>query len=144
MAEAIGEKLKAAALAALDEASRGHEEFRLRLAAEKDVRLAGPDVQRQVADAQSTVPATARENADISIVGGESVFLDRLVSSTALGKGVDGFVQHSETAQALVKSGLDGTSRAAAGAIRLDRTPRLSECRHLSCRRGDSCQAAAK
>ncbi|WP_327342325.1 flotillin family protein [Streptomyces europaeiscabiei] len=118
-AEAIGEKLKAeaagltekaAAMAALDEASRGHEEFRLRLAAEKDVRLAGLDVQRQVAEAQATVLATGLENADISIVGGESVFLDRLVSSIALGKGVDGFVQHSETAQALAKPWLDGTS----------------------------------
>ncbi|GAQ65016.1 MULTISPECIES: SPFH domain-containing protein [Streptomyces] len=118
-AEAIGEKLKAeaagltekaAAMAALDEASRGHEEFRLRLAAEKDVRLAGLDVQRQVAEAQATVLATGLENADISIVGGESVFLDRLVSSIALGKGVDGFVQNSETAQALAKPWLDGTS----------------------------------
>ncbi|WP_338894634.1 flotillin family protein [Streptomyces sp. TG1A-60] len=118
-AAAIGEKLKAeasgltqkaAAMAALDEASRGHEEFRLRLAAEKDVRLAGLDVQRQVAEAQATVLATGLENADISIVGGESVFLDRLVSSIALGKGVDGFVQHSETAQALTKPWLDGTS----------------------------------
>ncbi|MDX3584673.1 flotillin family protein [Streptomyces europaeiscabiei] len=118
-AAAIGEKLKAeaagltekaAAMAALDEASRGHEEFRLRLAAEKDVRLAGLDVQRQVAEAQATVLATGLENADINIVGGESVFLDRLVSSIALGKGVDGFVQHSETAQALAKPWLDGTS----------------------------------
>ncbi|MDX2757447.1 flotillin family protein [Streptomyces europaeiscabiei] len=118
-AEAIGEKLKAeaagltekaAAMAALDEASRGHEEFRLRLEAEKDVRLAGLDVQRQVAEAQATVLATGLENADISIVGGESVFLDRLVSSISLGKGVDGFVQNSETAQALAKPWLDGTS----------------------------------
>ncbi|MGW0844626.1 SPFH domain-containing protein [Streptomyces sp. NPDC002787] len=118
-AEAIGEKLKAeaagltekaAAMAALDEASRGHEEFRLRLEAEKDVRLAGLDVQRQVAEAQATVLATGLENADINIVGGESVFFDRLVSSIALGKGVDGFVQHSQTAQALAKPWLDGTS----------------------------------
>jgi hypothetical protein len=67
-------------------------------------------VQRQVAEAQATVLATGLENADISIVGGESVFFDRLVSSIALGKGVDGFVQHSETAQALAKPWLDGTS----------------------------------
>ncbi|MBD0838378.1 MULTISPECIES: SPFH domain-containing protein [unclassified Streptomyces] len=118
-AEAIGEKLKAeaagltekaAAMAALDEASRTHEEYRLRLEAEKDIRLAGLDVQRQVAEAQATVLATGLENADINIVGGESVFFDRLMSSIALGKGVDGFVQHSETAQALAKPWLDGTS----------------------------------
>ncbi|MFF5522916.1 flotillin family protein [Streptomyces coeruleorubidus] len=109
-AEAAGLTEKAAAMAALDEASRGHEEYRLRLEAEKDIRLAGLDVQRQVAEAQATVLATGLENADISIVGGESVFFDRLVSSIALGKGVDGFVQHSETAQALAKPWLDGTS----------------------------------
>ncbi|MFE6623691.1 flotillin family protein [Streptomyces sp. NPDC057740] len=119
-AEGIGEKLKAeaagltekaAAMAALDDASRGHEEYRLRLEAEKDIRLAGLDVQRQVAEAQATVLATGLENADINIVGGESVFLDRLVGSIALGKGIDGFVQHSETAQALAAPWLDGTSR---------------------------------
>ncbi|CAM5677701.1 flotillin family protein [Streptomyces canus] len=109
-AEAAGLTEKAAAMAALDDASRGHEEYRLRLEAEKDVRLAGLDVQRQVAEAQATVLATGLENADISIVGGDSVFFDRLVSSIALGKGVDGFVQHSETAQALAKPWLDGTS----------------------------------
>ncbi|MGI5405292.1 flotillin family protein [Streptomyces chartreusis] len=118
-AEGIGEKLKAeaagltekaAAMAALDDASRGHEEYRLRLAAEKDIRLASLDVQRQVAEAQATVLATGLENADINIVGGESVFFDRLMSSIALGKGIDGFVQHSETAKALAGPWLDGTS----------------------------------
>ncbi|MFI7350649.1 SPFH domain-containing protein [Streptomyces sp. NPDC049936] len=109
-AEAAGLTEKAAAMAALDEASRAHEEYRLRLEAEKDVRLAGLDVQRQVAEAQATVLATGLENADINIVGGESVFFDRLVGAISLGKGVDGFVQHSETAQALAGPWLDGTS----------------------------------
>ncbi|MFJ9005397.1 flotillin family protein [Streptomyces canus] len=118
-AEGIGEKLKAeaagltekaAAMAELDDASRGHEEYRLRLAAEKDIWLAGLEVQRQVAEAQATVLATGLENADIDIVGGDSVFFDRLVGAVALGKGVDGFVQHSETAQALARPWLDGSS----------------------------------
>ncbi|WP_328941362.1 flotillin family protein [Streptomyces sp. NBC_00250] len=116
-ATAIGEKLKAeaagltekaAAMAALDEASRAHEEYRLRLEAEKDIRLAGLDVQRQVAEAQATVLATGLEHADINIVGGESVFLDRLVQSIALGKSVDGFMDHSRTAQALAGPWLNG------------------------------------
>ncbi|MET7732105.1 flotillin family protein [Streptomyces sp. NPDC005402] len=109
-AEAAGLTEKAAAMAALDDASRGHEEYRLRVQAEKEIRLAGLDVQRQVAEAQATVLATGLENADINIVGGDSVFFDRLVSSIALGKGVDGFLEHSETAQALAKPWLDGTS----------------------------------
>ncbi|MFF9409157.1 SPFH domain-containing protein [Streptomyces anandii] len=118
-ATAIGEKLKAeaagltekaAAMAALDEASRGHEEYRLRLQAEKEIRLAGLEVQRQVAEAQATVLATGLENADIDIVGGDSVFFDRLVSSVSLGKGVDGFVEHSATARALAQPYLDGSA----------------------------------
>ncbi|MEV7643297.1 flotillin family protein [Streptomyces rubiginosohelvolus] len=109
-AEAAGLTEKAAAMAALDEASRTHEEYRLRLDAEKEIRLAGLDVQRQVAEAQATVLATGLENADIDIVGGESVFFDRLVSSVSLGKAVDGFVDNSQTAQALAGSWLDGSS----------------------------------
>ncbi|BFO16309.1 hypothetical protein SHKM778_26970 [Streptomyces sp. KM77-8] len=67
-------------------------------------------MQRQVAEAQATVLATGLENADINIVGGESVFFDRLVNSIALGKSVDGFVQNSETAKALAGPWLDGSA----------------------------------
>ncbi|MFF7903337.1 SPFH domain-containing protein [Streptomyces sp. NPDC088817] len=118
-AAAIGEKLKAeaagltekaAAMAALDEASREHEEYRLRLQAEKEIRLAGLEAQRQVAEAQATVLATGLEHADIDIVGGESIFFDRLMSAISFGKGVDGFVENSRTAQALAAPWLDGSS----------------------------------
>ncbi|WP_329254809.1 flotillin family protein [Streptomyces sp. NBC_01478] len=112
-AEAAGLTEKAAAMAALDDASRGHEEYRLRLQAEKEIRLAGLDVQRQVAEAQATVLATGLENADIDIVGGDSVFFDRLVSAVSFGRSVDGFVQNSETAQVLARPWLDGTSNIA-------------------------------
>ncbi|MGQ4437201.1 MULTISPECIES: flotillin family protein [unclassified Streptomyces] len=112
-AEAEGLTEKAAAMAALDDASRGHEEYRLRLQAEKEIRLAGLDVQRQVAEAQATVLATGLEHADIDIVGGDSVFFDRLMSSISLGRSVDGFVANSQTAQALARPWLDGTSNIA-------------------------------
>ncbi|MGW5398094.1 flotillin family protein [Streptomyces sp. NPDC003952] len=117
-ATAIGEKLKAeaegltekaAAMAALDEASRGHEEYRLRLAAEKEIRLAGLDVQRQVAEAQATVLATGLESADISIIGGESAFFDRIVGAMSMGRAVDGFMDNSQTAQTLAGPWLDGS-----------------------------------
>jgi uncharacterized membrane protein YqiK len=118
-AEGVREKLKgesegltdkAAAMAALDEASREHEEYRLRLEAEKELRMAGIDVQRQVAEAQATVLSTGLQSADINIVGGESVFFDRLVNSISLGKGVDGFVGNSEVAQSLARPWLNGES----------------------------------
>ncbi|MEU6441468.1 flotillin family protein [Streptomyces sp. NPDC047046] len=109
-AEAAGLTDKAAAMAALDEASRGHEEYRLRLEAEKDIRLAGLEAQRHVAESQATVLATGLEHANVSIVGGEDVFFDRLVRSVSLGKGLDGFVQGSETARTLAGPWLDGSA----------------------------------
>ncbi|MFJ1566559.1 flotillin family protein [Streptomyces erythrochromogenes] len=117
-ATAIGEKLKAeaegltekaAAMAALDEASRTHEEYRLRLEAEKEIRLAGLDVQRHVAEAQATVLATGLESADINIIGGESVFFDRIVGAMSMGRAVDGFMDNSQTAKALAEPWLDGS-----------------------------------
>ncbi|GLH95899.1 flotillin family protein [Phytohabitans aurantiacus] len=119
MADAVREKLKgeaegltekAAAMAALDEASREHEEYRLRLEAEKEIRLASIDVQRQVAEAQATVVGKGLERANIDIVGGETVFFDRLMSSISAGKSVDGFVQHSDVAQGLARPYLDGSA----------------------------------
>ena len=107
-AEAEGLTEKAAAMAKLDDASREHEEYRLRLAAEKDVRLAGLEAQRQIAEAQAALVATGLEKAKIDIVGGDSVFFEKLVQSVTAGKSVDAFVGHSRTAQALAGPWLDG------------------------------------
>ncbi|HLL69743.1 MAG TPA: flotillin family protein [Micromonosporaceae bacterium] len=107
--EAEGLTDKAAAMAALDSASREHEEYRLRLEAEKEIRLASIDVQRQIADAQASVVAAGLEKANIDIVGGDSVFFDRLMSSITMGKSVDGFVEHSDVAKALGGPWLDGS-----------------------------------
>ncbi|MFI9104836.1 SPFH domain-containing protein [Streptomyces fildesensis] len=117
--EAAGLTDKAAAMAALDDASRGHEEYRLRLAAEKDIRLASLDMQRQVAEAQATVLATGLESANISIVGGESVFFDRVVGAMSLGKSVDAFVDSSDAVKALAGPWLDGSSRFTEDATRV-------------------------
>ncbi len=100
-AEADGISEKAAAMAALDEAGREHEEYRLRLDAEKQVRIAGIDVHRQIAEAQATLVGAGLEHAKIDIVGGESVFFDRLVGALSAGKGVDAFVDGSRHVQTM-------------------------------------------
>jgi uncharacterized membrane protein YqiK len=105
--EAEGLTEKAAAMAALDAASRAHEEFRLRLEAEKDIRLAGIDVQRQIAEAQATVLATGLESAKIDIVGGDGMFFDRIVGAISAGRSVDAFVGHSDTVRAMAGPWLD-------------------------------------
>jgi uncharacterized membrane protein YqiK len=119
IAEAIREKLKgeaeglsdkAAAMNALDDVTRGHEEYRLRLEAEKEIRLAGFDVQRKVAESQAFVLAAGLEKADIDIVGGESMFFDRVVGAITMGKSVDGFVEHSDVARSLAGPWLNGSA----------------------------------
>ncbi|MGH3760828.1 flotillin family protein [Actinophytocola sp.] len=106
--EAEGLTEKAAAMATLDDETRGHEEFRLRLETERDVRMAGIEAQREVAEKQAAVLAKGLENADIDIVGGDTVFFDRLMGSIALGKGVDGFMDHSDVAKKLAGPWLNG------------------------------------
>ncbi|MEV8443151.1 SPFH domain-containing protein [Actinosynnema sp. NPDC051121] len=108
--EAEGLADKAGAMAALDDATREHEEYRLRLEADKEVRLAGIDVQRQVAESQALVLAAGLEKADIDIVGGDSMFFDRIVGAITMGKQVDGFVGHSDVAQTLAGPWLNGSA----------------------------------
>ncbi|MBW4715769.1 SPFH domain-containing protein [Saccharothrix obliqua] len=108
--EAEGLADKAGAMAALDDATREHEEYRLRLETEKDIRLAGIDVQRQVAEAQAKVLAAGLESADIDIVGGDAMFFDRVVGAISIGKSIDGFVEHSDVAQTLAGPWLNGSA----------------------------------
>lgn len=97
--EAEGLHEKAAAMAVLDDATREHEEFRLRLELQKEVELATVQAHRDVARAQADVLSVGLQNAKIDIVGGESMFLDKLVGSIGLGKGLDRLL-HSETGTA--------------------------------------------
>src|SRR5689334_7876910 len=108
--EAEGLSHKAEAMAALDTATREHEEYRLRLEAEKEIRLKGIDVQRQIAEAQAVVLAAGLEKADIDIVGGDTMFFDKIANAITAGKQVDSFVGHSDVVQALGAKWMDGTS----------------------------------
>ncbi|HUR04916.1 MAG TPA: SPFH domain-containing protein [Nonomuraea sp.] len=118
-AAAVGEKLKAeaegltekaAAMAALDDASRAHEEYRLRLEADTEVRLKQIDVTRQVAESQASVLAAGLAKANIDIVGGDTMFFDKVVGSITAGKVVDGFVEHSQVAGSLAAPYLNGSA----------------------------------
>ncbi|MEM8960565.1 MAG: flotillin family protein [Acidobacteriota bacterium] len=107
LSEASGLTEKAKAMAALDEASREHEEYRLRLEMDKEVELARIDNQRQIAEAQAGMLSAGLESANVNIVGGESVFFDRLMSAITTGKQVDA-VADSETMSALLRHYTDG------------------------------------
>ncbi|TYQ15589.1 UNVERIFIED_CONTAM: putative membrane protein YqiK [Acetivibrio alkalicellulosi] len=98
-AEAEGIAQKANSMKALDEAGRGHEEFKLRLEKEKEIELASINIQREIAKAQAEVISQALKSASIDIVGGETMFFDKIVESVTRGKSFDRMVGSSEVLQ---------------------------------------------
>ncbi|WP_245645202.1 flotillin family protein [Pseudonocardia acaciae] len=130
--EAEGLEQKAGAMSALDGATREHEEYRLRLETEKEVRLADLDARRQVAASQASVLAAGLEKADIDIIGGEGAFFDRIAGAITLGKGVDGFVGNSEVAQRLAGPWLDGSRSFTEDLARMLRSVGTGELRDLT------------
>ena len=97
LAEAKGITEKAEAMKLFEEAGQGHEEFKLQLEKEKDVELAGIDVQRKIAAEQARVVGEALKSAKIDIVGGEAEFFDKITSAVTTGKSVDRAVDNSDT-----------------------------------------------
>ncbi|MCB1126594.1 MAG: flotillin family protein, partial [Verrucomicrobiae bacterium] len=95
LAEARGIEEKAKAMKLLQAASQQHEEFRLKLAKERDVDLAALNVQRDIAKAHSTVVGEALKHANIDIVGGENDFFEKIVRSVGNGKSVDRLLENS-------------------------------------------------
>lgn len=97
LAEAKGIEEKAKAMKLLHEAGQQHEEFRLKLAKQRDVELAAINVERDIARAHSEVVGEALKSAKIDIVGGENDFFQKVVRAVSQGKAVDRLVGNSET-----------------------------------------------
>ncbi|MFQ5731018.1 MAG: flotillin family protein [Planctomycetaceae bacterium] len=95
--EAKGIEEKAEAMKLFDGVGREHEEFKLSLNKEKDIEIAAITAQEEIAEAQSRIVGEALKSARIDIVGGETVFFDKIVDSIKGGKAVDRFVHNSET-----------------------------------------------
>ena len=109
-AEASGIEEKAKAMQALDDASRGHEEFRIKLETARKIELESIEAQKAIAEAQAAVLSQALQTANIDIVGGDDMFVDKLVNAISTGKSVDRMVGKSETVQHLLADYLDGTA----------------------------------
>ncbi len=95
-AEAKGIEGKANAMKLLDAVGKNHEEFKLELEKTKAVELAEMEIRREVAKYQAEVLAQALKSAKIDILGGESVFFDKVVNAVIAGKTVDRFVTSSK------------------------------------------------
>lgn len=107
-AEARGIAQKADAMKKLDGVGREHEEFKIRLEAEKAIRLADIAVAKDVAQAQSNVLGEAMKHANIDIVGGEMQFVNSILNAVNQGRRIDGLLNGSSHLNQLSQSLLQG------------------------------------
>ncbi len=110
LAEAAGLHEKAAALKAMEGTAREHEEFRIRLEADKEIELSRIRVAKDVAGHQAEVMGKALGNAKVQLVGGDGQFFDRFIKAVSVGQSIDGFVDSSQTARQVLKDYLAGDS----------------------------------
>jgi hypothetical protein len=101
----------------LDEASRGHEEFRLKLDKEKTIELETIHAKKDVAAAQAQILAQAFSNAKFNIVGGDGAFFERFVKAVSVGQAIDGAVDSSPTVKNLVESAMRPDDEAVLGLV---------------------------
>jgi uncharacterized membrane protein YqiK len=94
-AEAAGITEKADAMKLFDEASKAHEEFRLRLEKEKAVDIESLRVHNDIAKYQAMTVGAALKSAKIDIVGGDTAFFEKIVGAVGNGKSVDRLVEGS-------------------------------------------------
>ncbi|MBA3396396.1 MAG: hypothetical protein H0T89_27445 [Deltaproteobacteria bacterium] len=108
LAEARGLAEKANAMKALDGNAREHEEFRLRLANEREIAIEQIHARVQMTEQQAKIMAEAMGKADIKIIGGDGQFFDRFVKAVALGNSIDGVVDNSEVVKKALGDRLNG------------------------------------
>lgn len=118
-AEATGIKQKADSMKALDGVGKEHEEFKLRLDKQKEVELAQINIQREIAAAQAQVLAEALKRANIDIVGGESMFFEKIVGAITQARQVDHLVNGSAVLSEVKHDLLGGNGDASQYATRI-------------------------
>lgn len=117
LAEAAGIAEKAVSMKALDEASREHEEFRLKLDKEKVIELETIHAKRDMAAASAHILAQAFSNAKFNIVGGDGAFFDRFVKAVSIGQSIDGVMDSSDNVKGLVQSAMRPDDEAVLGLV---------------------------
>ena len=95
-AEASGITEKAKAMQNYDEATRGHEEFRLKLDVDREIAMERLKIQKDIVQSQAQVLAAGLQNAKIEIVGGESQFFERITGALTDARTVDTLVGRSD------------------------------------------------
>jgi len=109
-AEGLVEKFKA--MNDMSPDSREHEEFRMQLEKDFEKAIAQIDANKEIADDQAKVLATALESANIDIVGGGD-YLQSYTKGLGLGKTVEGVLEKSPGLETVLGKLLDIKSPAA-------------------------------
>lgn len=107
-AEADGLKSKFAAMASMDEKTRAHEEFRLRVDTAHNETMAGIEAAREAAELNGNVFAEAVKQANIDIVGGDGEFFERYMKALSVGKAIDGAIGKSDLLKTTFEDHLRG------------------------------------
>ncbi len=94
-ADAQGIEKKAEAMKKLDGVGKQHEEFKLQLNKDKEIELAQINIWKDIANAQAKVIGEAVKSAKIDIVGGETMFFEKIIGAFSYGKTLDTFVNKS-------------------------------------------------
>jgi hypothetical protein len=108
LAEAKGLAEKAKAMKMLEGTPREHEEFRLKLEADRAIALEQIKARVVMAEQQAKVMAETMGHADIKIVGGDGQFFDRFVKAVSLGQSIDGVFDNSSVVRNTVGERLGG------------------------------------
>lgn len=95
-AESEGLSAKFDAMAKMSPDTRAHEEQRMQLDYAHIQTLKGLEANQQIAKEQAAVLSRALQAAKIEIVGGDGEYFERFMRSLAIGKGIDGTIDHSQ------------------------------------------------
>lgn len=99
--EAAGLTEKAAAMKELEGVGKDYDLSVRRIDASTQVRMAGVEAQKEIARAQADALGGALAKANIDIVGGSDMFVDRILGAITAGKAVEGFANASDETRAI-------------------------------------------
>lgn len=105
--EGEGLKAKSEGVGAMTAAGQEHEEFRLRLDAERTIDLAGIEARADIAKSAAAALGESLANADMKIVSDEGI-VERILSAAGHGQALDGFVENGSTGRQLLSPYLEG------------------------------------
>jgi uncharacterized membrane protein YqiK len=96
--EAAGLTVKAEAMKLLEGVGKDYDLAVRRIDADTTVRIAGVNAQRDLGVSQAEAIGSALEKANIDIIGGTDMFVDRVMGAASMGKAIEGFSKSSDEA----------------------------------------------